>query len=215
MLCRTPGLCSQKCIYYLSHWVFIAYGLFFLAFVYDWSVLSRRRVELHSANDVNDEFSVQISSNSASTASEKRCIGIINGTYSLVEDDRVYFKFIGGPGSDSKIPCLIEGSTLLDDVLLTSQPPSANHKRCSCRKRWSGPACSIPDIVRKSDYSDDYPLSLRENPRRIINAFPFNGEFDLLDIRLSEIGDLVDVFLVLESNYTSHGDPKRLELRER
>ncbi len=37
-------------------------------------------------------------------------------------------------------------------------------------------------------------------------------EFEMLEARLAEYGDLVDVFLILESNYTAHGDPKPLRL---
>jgi beta-1,4-mannosyl-glycoprotein beta-1,4-N-acetylglucosaminyltransferase len=64
-----------------------------------------------------------------------------------------------------------------------------------------------------------FPPSIRHNnnrlPRRIINAFPFNIEFDLLDVRLQEIGDVVDVFLILESNYTAYGRSKPLYLLDR
>jgi len=37
----------------------------------------------------------------------------------------------------------------------------------------------------------------------------------MLDLRLAELGDLVDVFLILESNYTAYGTPKKLHLLER
>lgn len=41
-----------------------------------------------------------------------------------------------------------------------------------------------------------------------------NVEFEMLEIRLHELGDIVDVFLILESNYTAYGDPKSLRLRD-
>ena len=41
---------------------------------------------------------------------------------------------------------------------------------------------------------------------------PFNMELDLLEARIMELGDVVDVFVLLESNFTGHGDPKPLYL---
>jgi beta-1,4-mannosyl-glycoprotein beta-1,4-N-acetylglucosaminyltransferase len=43
---------------------------------------------------------------------------------------------------------------------------------------------------------------------------PFNLEFAILEARLAEFGDVVDVFIVLESNYTAYGKPKPLRLLE-
>ena len=37
-------------------------------------------------------------------------------------------------------------------------------------------------------------------------------EFEMLEIRFSELADVVDVFLVLESNFTAYGTPKPLHL---
>ena len=81
---------------------------------------------------------------------------------------------------------------------------------------WYGTACSVPDIVQYSDYPHHYgspkPRTEDRLPRRIINAFPFNYEFEMLEARFLEIGDVVDVFLILESNYTAYGTPKSLRL---
>jgi len=91
-------------------------------------------------------------------------------------------------------------------------------RRCRCRRGWHGRSCSIPDVVWHERRRYPFPvkrLTLRRRPRRVIQAMPFNVEFDLLDVRLAEIGDVVDVFLVVESNYTSHGDRKPFRLRDR
>lgn len=48
----------------------------------------------------------------------------------------------------------------------------------------------------------------------IVDAFPFFNELDLLEIRLHEIGDLVDIFLVGEATTTFSGNPKPLYLSE-
>ena len=45
-------------------------------------------------------------------------------------------------------------------------------------------------------------------PRRVIYAFPFSYEFEMLEGRMKELGDVVDVFIIVESNYTAYGQPK-------
>ena len=87
---------------------------------------------------------------------------------------------------------------------------------CPCKSDWYGPACSIPGFIQRSTtpWSKD-SLRLRAVPRRIINAFPFNIEFDMAEMRFAELVDVVDVFLILESNYTAYGRPKPLWLLER
>jgi hypothetical protein len=89
--------------------------------------------------------------------------------------------------------------------------------RCKCRQGWYGRGCGVPEIIWKSRRWLPFPvegLTVRKRPRRVVQALPFNMEFDLLDIRLAEIGDTVDVFLVVESNYTAHGDKKPYRLRD-
>ncbi|EPQ10890.1 Beta-1,4-mannosyl-glycoprotein 4-beta-N-acetylglucosaminyltransferase [Myotis brandtii] len=54
----------------------------------------------------------------------------------------------------------------------------------------------------------------REVPRRVINAINVNHEFDLLDVRFHELGDVVDAFVVCESNFTAYGEPRPLKFRE-
>lgn len=87
---------------------------------------------------------------------------------------------------------------------------------CFCKSGWHGAACSIPTVVFNSEtpWKKD-SLVLRRNPRRIIQAFPFNMEFELLEIRFAEISDVVDVFLILESNFTAYGTAKELHFLRR
>jgi Glycosyltransferase family 17 len=90
--------------------------------------------------------------------------------------------------------------------------------RCRCRKGWYGRGCSVPEVVWRGGRLHPFPvdrLTLRHRPRRVVNAMPFNIEFDLLDIRLAELGDVVDVFLILESNFTQYGDHKPFKLRDK
>ena len=88
---------------------------------------------------------------------------------------------------------------------------------CLCNPRWYGYHCDIPESVQTSaTYNMSYGNSkLTMKPRRIINTFTFNREWSMLEARLHELGSLVDVFVVLESNYTLHGDPKDLMLLNR
>ena len=44
----------------------------------------------------------------------------------------------------------------------------------------------------------------------IIDAFPFYNELELLDIRLHELGDVVDRFVLVEATRTHSGKPKEL-----
>ncbi|ELU06968.1 hypothetical protein CAPTEDRAFT_176484 [Capitella teleta] len=81
-------------------------------------------------------------------------------------------------------------------------------EECKCRKGWHGQYCSTPDVVERSDYPNEYGTSIRAEPRRIIYAFPFTFEFEMLEARMAELGDVVDVFVILESNYTASGKTK-------
>ena len=58
-------------------------------------------------------------------------------------------------------------------------------------------------------------LVLRNKPRKIIQAFPFNMEFEMLELRFLELKDVVDVYLILESNFSASGSAKELHLLNR
>jgi len=107
------------------------------------------------------------------------------------------------------LTCFREGTNWIE----TNRTVGIN---CHCKPSWYGPSCSIPGIVQRSatQWSKD-GLTLRRTSRRIVNAFPLSFEFDMLELRLAELGDVVDIFLILESNYTAYGMPKKLNLLER
>ncbi|KAH6948985.1 hypothetical protein HPB50_027373 [Hyalomma asiaticum] len=56
-------------------------------------------------------------------------------------------------------------------------------------------------------------ITRRSRPRTIINGLVFNHELDLLEIRIKELGNAVDHYIVCESNYTFFGTVKPLHLR--
>lgn len=55
-------------------------------------------------------------------------------------------------------------------------------------------------------------VSSVERPRRVYDLFLLNSELDWLEIRLNELSDEVDYFVIVESNTTFSGYPKELYL---
>jgi beta-1,4-mannosyl-glycoprotein beta-1,4-N-acetylglucosaminyltransferase len=51
-------------------------------------------------------------------------------------------------------------------------------------------------------------------PRKVIDVFPFNNELRLLDLKLREMADWVDVFVIVEARNTFIGTPKPLVFQE-
>ncbi|KAG7158517.1 Beta-1-4-mannosyl-glycoprotein 4-beta-N-acetylglucosaminyltransferase-like [Homarus americanus] len=121
-------------------------------------------------------------------------------------DTRKYFQDIG-----ENRTCFIGGT----DIERTEQSPEGG---CRCLDRYFGMDCGIPEAAWYGRYKHHFPGTLlrrREVPRRIINGFPVNHEFALFETRMHELYDVVDVFIVGESNYTAHGDPKDLKFLSR
>ncbi|XP_043922850.1 beta-1,4-mannosyl-glycoprotein 4-beta-N-acetylglucosaminyltransferase isoform X1 [Protopterus annectens] len=85
---------------------------------------------------------------------------------------------------------------------------------CACRPGWHGATCGVPTVVQHSNIPTKDRLEPRDIPRRIINAININHEFDLLDGRFHELGDVVDVFVVCESNFTAFGESRKLKFAE-
>ncbi|XP_077068078.1 beta-1,4-mannosyl-glycoprotein 4-beta-N-acetylglucosaminyltransferase a isoform X2 [Siphateles boraxobius] len=88
--------------------------------------------------------------------------------------------------------------------------PGKKVVQCPCRQAWHGPHCGIPTIVYHSNLPSKSKVKPRKIPRRVINAININHEFDLLHARFHELADVVDVFLVCESNFTAYGDTRPL-----
>ncbi len=86
--------------------------------------------------------------------------------------------------------------------------------QCPCRQGWHGPHCGIPTIVYHSNLQSKSKVTPRKVPRRVINAININHEFDLLHARFHELGDVVDVFLICESNFTAYGASRPLLFRQ-
>lgn len=57
-------------------------------------------------------------------------------------------------------------------------------------------------------------FGLSKNKHKIIDSFIFFNEFDILKLRLNYLNDVVDHFVICESNYTHSGNPKPYYLDE-
>ncbi|CAD5115157.1 unnamed protein product [Dimorphilus gyrociliatus] len=121
-------------------------------------------------------------------------------TSMLKEDDTIYFRNI------NNTDCYLRGLNLEESLKLQT---------CVCIDNYYGKHCSIPEAIWFSDLPKKYISKIttrKSKPRRIIVAFPFNMELELLNARISLTYDFVDAFVILESNYTGFGDRKPLFL---
>lgn len=86
-------------------------------------------------------------------------------------------------------------------------------ERCVCDSEWRGERCDMPKMVPESQLKYT-TLKPRKQQRRIIYSIPFNMEFEMLEIRVGEVGDLMDLIILVESNFTGFGNVKPLWLHE-
>ncbi|XP_037274654.2 beta-1,4-mannosyl-glycoprotein 4-beta-N-acetylglucosaminyltransferase [Rhipicephalus microplus] len=104
------------------------------------------------------------------------------------------------------VKCFQEGSV-----------PTMKPSTCVCKKGWHGRECSIPETIWfAADFKRWYfegHIRRRSKPRKVINGLVFNHELDLLEVRVQELGDAVDHYLVVESPYTYFGTQKPLYLK--
>lgn len=125
------------------------------------------------------------------------------------QSTRDYFLPLGDHG------CYEEGTATVEKNGANSST-AYSHAYCRCKPEWHGSNCSLPDIFYYSTASGFmHSVRPRSSFRRVINALAFNVEFDLLEARFYELSDVVDVFIVFESNFSNFGEPKPLRLLER
>lgn len=93
--------------------------------------------------------------------------------------------------------------------------------RCVCSKKFFGQDCGIPASVYKKNSNREHPgheissyrlirdesipgiFTRRSQPRRIIMPILVNHELDMVEIRMESLKDVVDVFMISESNVTT------------
>lgn len=158
-------------------------------------ILNKQRKQPGSINNINTHHALSTTRNMF--ASYDR---LSPGVRILLSDTKTYTKNL-----QNNMSCLIEGTVFRN-----------NSMYCQCTSGWHGQHCSIPSSVYNS-FSFKYtgPSTLRPAPRRVINALIFNLEWELLEARMHELSSVVDMFVILESNYTMFGDSKPLRLLQR
>ena len=101
----------------------------------------------------------------------------------------------------------------------TDMEASLEKKKCKCVSGYFGKDCGIPDAAWYGHFAGAphhrRNLKPRKNMRRIIHALPVNHEFDFFEARIKTLQDVVDVFIIQESNYTTYGTAKELLFLER
>jgi beta-1,4-mannosyl-glycoprotein beta-1,4-N-acetylglucosaminyltransferase len=65
-----------------------------------------------------------------------------------------------------------------------------------------------------SDFCERHRLDPSESRPKVYDAIIFSVELDLLEIRIHELYDVVDTFIIVESNVTFSGEPKPLVFQE-
>ena len=92
-------------------------------------------------------------------------------------------------------------------------------EKCTCLQNYHGKDCGIPDAVWYGHYAGAphhrKNLKIRPLMRRLIHALPVNHEFDFFETRVKMLKDVVDVFVIQESNYTTFGSAKNLLFLEK
>ncbi len=53
-------------------------------------------------------------------------------------------------------------------------------------------------------------MSVRSTPRRLVHGVLVNHEYDFFETRIRELQDVVDAYIVQESNFTTFGTGKEL-----
>ncbi len=123
--------------------------------------------------------------------------------YKLMEgNNQLYFT----PRHNATVGCYTAGSV---------HPEPGIEWACHCRQGFYGPSCSIPEVVMTSGcqaLKNCDMVKARIKPRRIIHAFNVHHELDHAEVQLGELGDVVDVFIIAESNRTTSGKPNKLQL---
>ncbi|KAJ8895821.1 hypothetical protein PR048_001159 [Dryococelus australis] len=112
--------------------------------------------------------------------------------------------------------CFILGTEL--DYMKRLSSLRSNVIRCECKKGWHGPDCGLPEVMWRAFMASKRKILPRRRlrPRRVIFGFPVTGVETLLaEITLHELLEVVDLYVVCESNYTRFGKPKKLYFKNR
>ena len=123
-------------------------------------------------------------------------------TFTLTDNDQSHFTLL-----PNGLNCFTDGTDLIKSSISKSTS-------CTCVIGYHGRECGIPEPVWLScqavnNCSDMKPRKL---PRRLIHGFNINHELEFFQVRLEEVGDVLDTIIIGESNLTAGGDPSPLYL---
>ena len=141
----------------------------------------------------------------------------------------------------SGLVCFTAGTDFAKVKSTTAASPG---DRCPCRPNYFGADCGIPEAAWFGHYKvgkGNLPLirdivglfihwlsclvqgrstaraklRRRKKLRRIVHATLANHELDFFEARVRSLADVVDAFVVQESNFTTFGSPKPLQFLSR
>lgn len=83
---------------------------------------------------------------------------------------------------------------------------NSSQGNCVCRDGWVGQRCGVPKVIQRTEWMKDRELTqklqLKKRVRRVILVTPFSYENDIFETNVNELNELVDVFVIGETNYT-------------
>ncbi|XP_040566404.1 beta-1,4-mannosyl-glycoprotein 4-beta-N-acetylglucosaminyltransferase isoform X2 [Lepeophtheirus salmonis] len=162
--------------------------------------------KLNENNQLEEENRIEIPDNAAEKEYAFKDFNVndwksTQQNFVLRNDQKQYFRTIS-----ENVECFIDGTNWKD----------TSSKKCICNDNYFGNDCGIPDAVWFGHYSSiplgENELIRRKIPRRIIQGLLFNHEYELLELRLATNYDVVDAFIIQESNYTMIGEKKDIGL---
>lgn len=96
----------------------------------------------------------------------------------------------------------------LRSILLSFDKNAAKHKDWNAFKQYT--PVHVMSIFNRTFFQQPLPLSKNVDKPKLIDAFPFFNELDMLKLRFLELNNVVDHFVIVEATYTYSGEPKPL-----
>jgi beta-1,4-mannosyl-glycoprotein beta-1,4-N-acetylglucosaminyltransferase len=79
---------------------------------------------------------------------------------------------------------------------------------------WAGVTQAVNELIPNKKVGQNTSIWYTENKGKIYDCFPFFNELDLLEVRLNELNDVVDYFVIAEANVTHSGKSKPFNFEE-
>ena len=170
--------------------------LFLIVFVFIIATINNFR----EVNDQLDNEHHPISTHRLKSSSSSTGKALLPERILLIEDDNSNY-FTPRVNSSNSKGCYTAGSV---------SPEPGMKWACQCKQGYYGSNCAIPEVVMTSvclqtpNYCSSFKV--RDKPRRIVHLFNVHHEFDHVEIQLGELDEVVDIFVIGESNRTTSGE---------